>query len=279
MAVIALLLGVAQDGGVPQAGCDCPTCRRAWEDPRWRHPVVCLGLVDEEEGFYLIDATPDFPEQLRTLSASLPGGRLSGILLTHAHVGHYTGLIHLGKEVQDVRGVPLYVSQRMARFLQENAPWSGLVRRGNVELRVIEPETPFHLSPRLSVTPIPVPHRDEYSDTLAFLVRGATKALFYCPDIDSWDRWDRDLRGFLAGVNIALLDGTFFSADELGRGVEEVPHPPVYETAKELAGTRCDVRFIHLNHTNPLWQPGPERSWLYRQGFQVGRVGDRWRLG
>jgi len=275
----AILLGIAQDGGIPQAGCGCRNCRRAWRDPGFRFPVACLGLADEAEGkSWIIDATPHFPEQLRTLTSLFPRCRFAGILLTHAHVGHYVGLIHLGKEVQDVKGLPLYVSRRMARFLEENAPWSGLVQRGNVELEIVEPGKTFALSPRLSVTPIPVPHRDEYSDTLAFSVRGTAKRLFYCPDIDSWDRWDRDLRGFLSEVDIALLDGTFFGPEEIGRGIGEVPHPPVRETARELNGAACDVRFIHLNHTNPLLHPGPERSWLHRQGFRVGRVGDRWSL-
>lgn len=277
--VTVILLGIAQDGGIPQAGCGCRNCRRAWWDPGFRFPVACLGLADEAEGkSWIIDATPHFPAQLRMLTSLFPTCRFAGILLTHAHVGHYVGLIHLGKEVQDLKGLPLYVSRRMARFLEENAPWSGLVQRGNVELELIEPGKAFALSPRLSVTPIPVPHRDEYSDTLAFSVQGTVKRLFYCPDIDSWDRWDRDLRGFLSEVDIALLDGTFFSPEEIGRRMGEVPHPPVHETVRELNGTACDVRFIHLNHTNPLLHPGPERSWLHRHGFRVGRVGDRWSL-
>lgn len=279
MGVTAVLLGVAQDGGVPQAGCGCPTCRRAWRNPEFRVPVACLGLMDHGEGkAWMIDATPDFPEQLHRLGSLARDCVLSGLLITHAHVGHYAGLIHLGKEVQDTRALPVYVSERMADFLSKNAPWAGLIARGNVELHLVEPGREISLSPRLSVIGFPVPHRDEYSDTLAFLARGAKKALFYCPDIDSWERWERDLKGFLSDIDVALLDGTFFRVDELGERTGEVPHPPVTETVKLLTGLTCDVRFIHLNHTNPLLLPGKERDWLCAQGFRVGQVGDLWEL-
>lgn len=279
MAVTAWLLGVAQDGGVPQAGCGCPNCRRAWQDPGFRVPVACLGLADHtERKAWLIDATPDFPEQLHRLTALAPGCSLSGILLTHAHAGHYIGLIHLGKEVQDVRALPVYVSVRMRDFLSKNAPWSGLITRGNIRLQIIEPGCEISLSPELSIISVPVPHRDEYSDTLAFVVQGRKRRLFYCPDIDAWTRWEHDLSEFVSEMHISLLDGTFFSSDELGEAIREVPHPPVRETVELLSCPKGDVRFVHLNHTNPLLLPGRERSWLYAKGFLVGEVGDRWEL-
>jgi pyrroloquinoline quinone biosynthesis protein B len=129
------------------------------------------------------------------------------------------------------------------------------------------------------MTPLPVPHRDEYSDTLAFVVRGGGWRLFYCPDVDAWDRWDRDLRQFVSGMDVALLDGTFFSTQELpGRDISQIPHPLAADTAERLAGVDCDVRLIHLNHTNPLLGPAPERGWLESQGLGVGAVGARWRL-
>jgi pyrroloquinoline quinone biosynthesis protein B len=288
MGVETILLGTAQDGGLPQAGCECAHCRAAWQDPTLRRWVVCLGLVDREANqSWLIDATPDFREQLHALSDLAPSCALSGILLTHAHTGHYAGLVHLGREAWNTDHLPVYASARMAGFLKAHAPWAQLVQRGNIDLQRLVPEEVVALSPRLSVTPLAVPHRDEHSDTLAFVVQGPRQRLFYCPDIDSWNRWDRDLQSFLSGIDIALLDGTFAHASELpGRRLDEVPHPLVTDTAGRLAwpnsdvrpDMRMDVRLVHLNHSNPLNQPGPEREWLAARGIGVGERGARWRL-
>jgi pyrroloquinoline quinone biosynthesis protein B len=242
--------------------------------------VACLALVDRAaRQSWLIDATPDLREQLHKLHELVPECPLVGILLTHAHVGHYAGLIHLGREAMDAQGLPLHVSSRMAGFLRANGPWSQLVEQGNVRLQVVMPEQEIPLSPQLAMTPLPVPHRKEFSDTLAHLVTGPRRRLLYCPDIDAWDRWDRDLRDLVLEVDIALLDGTFFSAAELpGRALTQIPHPLVTDTAERLADADCDVRLIHLNHSNPLLRSGPERDWLEEQGIKVGARGDSWSL-
>lgn len=135
MSVEAILLGTAQDAGVPQAGCYCSNCQRARTDPTQRQWVACLGLIDHTtHQSWLIDATPDFREQLHPLRQLAPDCPLAGIILTHAHIGHYTGLIHLGLEVMNAQHLPLYVTTRMAHFLSHNAPWSHLVNRGHVSL-------------------------------------------------------------------------------------------------------------------------------------------------
>ena len=228
---------------------------------------------------WLIDATPDLPAQLHALGQAAPGATLAGILLTHAHTGHYAGLIHLGREAWATRRLPLYASARLAAFLRADAPWSLLVEWGHVELRPLVPGRRLALSPRLRVTPLAVPHRDELSDTLAFLVRGPARRLLYCPDTDAWDRWDVDVRDLVSGVDAALLDGTFYDETELpGRDLAQIPHPLAVDTARRLAGVAADVRLVHLNHSNPLHHPGPQRDRLAAQGIGVGLPGDRWRL-
>jgi pyrroloquinoline quinone biosynthesis protein B len=281
MSVEAILLGIAQDGGVPQAGCDCANCSQAWGDPAFRQFVACLGLVDHaSHQSWLIDATPDFREQLHALHNLAPDCPLAGIVLTHAHMGHYTGLVHLGREAMEMRDLPVYATPRLASFLLDNAPWSQLVTLRNIELRLLAPGTDIQLSPNLHLTPLLVPHRDGLSDTLALVVRGLSRRLFYCPDIDTWDKWEHNLRDFVTEMDIVLLDATFFSADELlGRDLSEIPHPLVTDTAERLAGVDCDVRLIHLNHTNPLLVPGPERDGLAARGISVGAFGERWVLG
>jgi pyrroloquinoline quinone biosynthesis protein B len=280
MTIEAFLLGTAQDGGVPQAGCNCPNCAAAHRDPTLRRLVACLGLVDQGAGqSWLIDATPDLREQVHLLQELAPDCALAGILLTHAHVGHYAGLIHLGREAWNTAGLPLYATARMAAFLRQNAPWSQLVELGNVALHPLVPGEEVRLTPRLGVTPVAVPHRAEFADTLAFVVCGAQRKLLYCPDTDNWDQWERDIRTFVNEMDIALLDATFYRSEELpGRELGQIPHPLAADTAERLAGVDCDVRLIHLNHSNPLHRAGPERAGLAERGIGMGMCSDKWEL-
>ena len=118
------VLGTAQDGGYPQAGCVDACCEAAWSEPSLRRMPACLGLADPaSRSRWIIDCTPAFPGQLRQFDAAAgPGWGLDGIFLTHAHVGHYVGLYHLGREVMGLGGVPVYCSERMASFIRENEP-------------------------------------------------------------------------------------------------------------------------------------------------------------
>jgi pyrroloquinoline quinone biosynthesis protein B len=275
----AVVLGIAQDGGVPHAGCHQALCIEARRDPAKRRLVASLGLVDAAAGKrFLIDATPDFAEQMERL-----GGLPDGVLLTHAHIGHYLGLAQLGREVLGARGVPVYCTPSMAKFLRENRPWSRLVALENIAIREIRIDEEFALTPSLHVTAIRVPHRDEDSDTVAFLVRGLSRRLLWLPDIDKWEKWDRTLPEFLRDPKtIAFVDGTFFSADEIpGRSIAQIPHPLVPETVARLAGepaTAGRIFFVHLNHTNRLLWDQKALEELEGKGIGVAKEGQRIRL-
>ena len=280
-----LVLGIAQDGGLPQAGCNQPHCERAWNDISMRRSVASLAIVDPlTRERWMIDATPDFALQLRRLDQAAPrhpNGVLQGIFLTHAHIGHYTGLMHLGREVMGARGVPVYAMPRMAGFLRTSGPWEQLVTLGNIEIRPLAQATAVPLNPRISITPLLVPHRDEYSETAGFIVRGPSGSLLYIPDIDKWERWETAIESLIRNVDIALLDGTFYAEGELpGRSMAEIPHPFIVETLARTAplnaSERAKVRFIHLNHTNPALDPKSEaRREIERAGAGVAGEGER----
>ncbi len=278
----ALVLGVAQDAGHPQAACRRPCCERAHRDPSLGHMPCALGLVSENGQRWLIDATPALPAQLARLAAATPvrpDAGLDGVLLTHAHMGHYTGLVHLGQEAAHLRGVPVWVMPRMRAFLEGSAPWEQLVRHGNITLHDLTADEPVTLAPDLTVTPILVPHRDEYSETVAFRVEGQERSALWLPDIDSWDAWDRELEEVISSVDIAWVDGSFFSAEELpGRDLTKIRHPRIADTLERLsplpAQLRGRVRFVHLNHTNPvLDRASAEHQRVVRAGSHVAVEG------
>jgi pyrroloquinoline quinone biosynthesis protein B len=274
--VEAVVLGIAQDGGVPHAGCHQPLCEEARRDCSKRVRVASLGLLDPAAGRrFLIDATPDFGEQIEAL-----GGVPDAILLTHAHIGHYLGLAQLGREVLGTRRVLVFCTPSMAAFLRGNRPWSRLVAEQNIVLRPIEPGVEFDLTPSLHAIAIRVPHRDEDSDTVAFLVRGPTRPILWLPDIDKWEKWDRRPERLLQNDGlVAFLDGTFFAADEIpGRTIADIPHPLVPETLARFpngAAPPGRLFFVHLNHTNRLLWDTKALEDLEKHGAAVAREGQR----
>lgn len=293
------VLGIAQDGGYPHAGCRKACCARLWKDPRGRRHVSSLALVDPRTGErWLFDASPDFPAQLQhlnELAAALPATLpreaaladhlgLAGIFLTHAHIGHYTGLMMLGREAIGARGVPVFAMPRMREFLRGNGPWSQLVTLGNIEIRSLEAGNAQTIGRDLTVEPFLVPHRDEFSETVGFLVSGPSRRVLFLPDIDKWERWDRRIEDLLAGVDRAYLDGTFFAEGEIpGRSMAEVPHPFIRESLARFDALppreRAKIRFIHLNHTNPALDPAsPAREAIEHAGMAVAEEGERFDL-
>jgi pyrroloquinoline quinone biosynthesis protein B len=277
-----IVLGTAQDGGVPHLGCRQSVCERARRDPAQTRWVTSLAVVDTEaKQVFLIDATPDVRPQLDYLArhpdAPPPVGRnpVSGLILTHAHIGHYTGLIQFGKEVMATRSLPAWCTPRMAAFLRANGPWSGLIKDDHISLLEVAPvqpeDEPLGLTAGFSVRMFPVPHRQEWSDTVGLELIGPSRRLLYITDIDRWSDWYWDIRDVVAPCAYALLDGCFYSGGELGgRDMSQVPHPLITETMDRLAGSAAAVYFTHLNHTNPAIEPdSPERRVIEERGFQV----------
>ena len=249
LAPYIMVLGIAQDGGYPQAGCVRPDCVAAWKNPALRRHVASLAIVDPiSNQRWMIDATPDFAEQLSMLDSP----KLDGILLTHAHIGHYLGLTQLGREVMGTRDVKVYAMPRMRAFLEHNGPWDQLVRLHNVAIESLEDGQEVKLNERITITPMIVPHRDEYSETVGFIVRGPSRSFLWLPDIDKWERWTTAIESVVARVDLAFVDGTFHDGRELpGRDLSEIPHPLMIETMKRLTAYSSKVRFIHLNQSNP----------------------------
>ena len=272
-----LVLGIVQDGGIPQAGCRKRCCTGG------RHEdVSSLALVEPAaHRWWLFDATPDLRAQLVRVAAEAPACSLAGIFLTHAHVGHYTGLMHLGREAMGAHDVHVWAMPRMTDFLTHNGPWDQLVRLHNIELKALHADSTVTLGDSLDVTPFRVPHRDEYSETVGFRIASNRGVVVFVPDIDKWERWDRDVGALVAHVNAAYLDGTFFDGDELpGRDMSVIRHPYIVESLARFASlpetARARIHFIHLNHTNRAAIAGtPERRRVEAAGCRVAKAGER----
>jgi len=279
-----MVLGIGQDGGAPQAG--------SHTDPRWidsknAHYATSLGLVDPASGKrWMFEATPDFRHQWYDLDtfAGLRSTRLpDGVFLTHAHIGHYAGLMFLGHESIGAQGVPVFALPKMAAYLASNGPWSQLVKYNNIDLNVMQPSLPVPLGENIHVTPFIVPHRQEFSEVAGFIIEGPSKRIGFIPDIDSWEDWDSigvRLEAFLATLDIAFLDGTFYANGEIpGRDMSGFPHPFISHTMSRLNSaadsTKAKVVFIHLNHTNQGLQPDSDayRS-ILDAGFRIAKRGE-----
>lgn len=277
-----MVVGIAQDGGYPQAGCRKACCEAVRRGEVSRRQVSGLALLDPASGAYwLFDATPDIGGQMRMADDRLTrtGRPPAGIFLTHAHIGHYTGLMHLGREAMGAKAVLVHAMPRMRAFLEGNGPWGQLVTLGNIGLHRLRADSTIDLGNGVRVTPFLVPHRDEYSETVGYRIEGPSKRILYIPDIDKWSRWDRDIRSLLSDCDIAFLDGTFFDGAELpGRDMREIPHPSVTESMELFGnlpeGLRRRVCFIHFNHTNPLLRKDSD-AWkrVRSNGYGVGEEG------
>lgn len=281
---VVTLLGTAQDGGRPQAGCQRNCCQNLGQD-EVQYPVS-LGICDDEGATHLVEATRALAEQLKLWGHH----DISTVFLTHAHFGHVDGLGLFGRETLNASGIRLFSSPLMANLLHETPHWKLMLEQGVFLHTILDPLHPLHLSASLTVEAVSIPHRAELSDMQAYVFRGPSKSLLFLPDQDSWEETltyhhCEDLRTWFSSiaVDIVLLDGTFWSVDELSvRLQHEVPHPPVSETISRLGHRRDgdpEVIFIHLNHTNPLHRrDASERKLVEEAGWSIGEQGMQFRL-
>ena len=256
-----VILGTIQDAGSPQLNCHLECCERLHNNPDQSRMVVSLGLIEPaNEKKFIIEASPDISQQLSFLSkyedfsnSDIP----NGVLLTHAHTGHYTGLLEFGKESVNTSEVPVYAMPRMKEFLSQNGPWNQLVTEKNIFFHDLNAEKQTELTSNFKIIPFLVPHRDEYSETVGYKIIGPNKSVLFIPDIDKWEKWEKDIIEEVQKVDYAFIDATFFDMNELAdRDMSEVPHPFMTETSELFKNQPIEeknkIYFIHFNHTNPI---------------------------
>ena len=276
------ILGNVQDAGLPHIGCQHKFCKDKFNEFE-EYFTTSLAVVDPvDEKYILFEATPDLPYQLNYLDKKIFKKFLlpESIFLTHAHIGHYAGLIYFGREALGSKGLKVNALPKMANFLQTNGPWSQLVDIDNIKIQNLNFGVSVSELKNITVTPIKVPHRDEYSETAAFIIEGKTKKALFIPDIDKWEKWDKDLKQLVNEFDYLFLDATFYNSKEINRDISEIPHPLVLETINLLDSlsneSKNKVYFIHMNHTNLMLDPTSELSkFIYSKGYNIARVGQR----
>ena len=288
--VCITVLGTAQDGGFPQPGCIRECCQRVRSNEALRRYPVSLGIMGSDGSTHLIEASRYMGEQFEIWDGyGSSEEQLSSLSITHAHLGHVDGLGLFGKEVMGFKHLKVHCSQSVAALIERNPMWHALCNQGVIQPKIWAPNVAFEPSQGCGFTirAIPVPHRDELSDNHALLIESDDQNLLFMPDHDTWDdtlvgasirQWLRDL-----SVNIALIDGTFWDQNELkNRDMSEIPHPTVCESLERLGPKQdadVDIRFIHLNHTNPLCNPeSNESNKLASNGWLVANEGDSFTL-
>lgn len=279
-----VVLGTLQDGGSPHAGCNKKCCKALFKKADSARKVVCLGLIDPiNKQTWLFEATPDISSQMKMLK-NLAGFQTtetpSGIFLTHAHIGHYSGLMYLGREAMNAQKVPVFALPRMKNFLENNGPWSQLVKLQNIELKELQENLPCLVSKTFTITAFCVPHRDEFSETVGYKIQGPDKSVLFIPDIDKWEKWDKNIVEEIKKVDYAFIDATFYSGEEINhRNIKEIPHPFVIESCQLFDSIptleKNKVHFIHFNHSNPLLIMGDkEYMKLKNKGYNIATFGD-----
>ena len=273
-------MGVVQDGGLPHLGSNKLCC----ENIEQKRYVTSIMLVNNENNkSYLFDASPDINEQLNFMGDRIKKD-LKGVFLTHAHIGHYTGLMYFGREALNSKLINVYAMPRMKKFLEQNGPWSQLVSLENISINEINSNSKISVDPNVTIQPVEVPHRAEFSETVGYKIYGPNKTVLFIPDIDKWYLWEKSIIDEIKQVDYALIDATFYDSEEVNyRDLSEIPHPFVVESM-ELFDSISDeekkkIFFIHLNHTNPLLDKDSDQyKFVKDKGYNVAEEGMKLKL-
>lgn len=277
------VLGTIQDGGFPQIDCNKACCLNQWLSPKKKF-VSSIAVVDEsEKKQWIIDASPEIKFQTKLLKEKTNIKDIEGVFLTHAHIGHYTGLMYYGNEAAGSRDLRVYAMPKMKKFLENNGPWNHLLKKRNIKLIKLSKNKTINISANLKIKPFLVPHREDYSETVGFEIATSEKKLIYIPDIDNWEKWNISITELIKNIDFALVDGTFFSEIEIERDISLIPHPLVKDSLKLFSNLKATERnkiiFTHFNHTNPLIdESSKEHREVLSKGFRMAKEGDNFYL-
>ncbi|HVK00734.1 MAG TPA: pyrroloquinoline quinone biosynthesis protein PqqB [Gemmatimonadales bacterium] len=299
-----ILLGTAAGGGFPQWNCWCPTCRIARREPARARPRSQSSAAVSADGrrWFLLNASPDVHAQLARIPGPEPRGMrhvpIEGVVLTDAELDHTLGIVLL----REGRYLQLYATPAAQSVIERDSSMLP-VTRAFAEVRVeplaIGGSTALGYRDGcpagLTVTAFPVPagpprfaSEDLPGHTVGLLVRDdATGGV--CAFVPGCGGLDRTLLDRLAGAELVLFDGTFWTDDELialgigqrtARAMDHLPVSGPDGSLEQLAALPARHRvYTHINNTNPmLIEDSPQRLEVERHGLVVGADGMRFTL-
>jgi pyrroloquinoline quinone biosynthesis protein B len=293
--VLVRILGSAAGGGFPQWNCRCEICEAARGGERaYARTQSSLAIRGREGPWFLVNASPDARQQLEGLHDVTPNGLraapIAGVLLTDAEIDHTAGLLLLRESATPVR---VYGDAGVRRALREGfGVLTVLERYCGLEWRTLHAGEPTELEGSSLVVESFASGGDapRYLDGsgieleasgLRFLDRADGSVATYVPGMA---HVDGDILARLAASDLVLVDGTFWTDDELPRlgytrrGAHDMGHLPLsgadgtIEVLRSLARPRKVL--VHINNTNPiLLEDSRERAAVSAAGIEVGYDG------
>lgn len=292
------VLGSSAGGGFPQWNCNCQQCDglrrgRIRATPRTQSSIA---VTADGSDWLLVNASPDILTQIRDNPELQPARALrdsgiAAVLLMDAQIDHVTGLLMLRERRTPL---PLLATPEVLSDIGTGFPITRILAH---YCGVVPTELPIDGSavdipalPGLRVQTIaldsqPPPYspfrgRPRPGDNVGLLLENPTTGarVFYAPGLGAVTP---ALHALMASCAVVLVDGTFWTEDEMIRGglsakpAAEMGHLPqsgpggmIEQLDRLPAGVRKVL--IHINNTNPiLVDDGPERAELTRHGIEV----------
>lgn len=297
------ILGSAAGGAFPQWNCACENCRslRAGKFRGKARTQTQVAICEESAPWFLLGASPDLRAQIEATPELHPREGLrqspiAGVVLANADLDHVLGLLLL-RELQPLR---IYATASVHRILKEHNSFFRMLERvaGQAVWQDIPLESEFRLSDAggnssgivcrafsldkhypAYVAPEHQAQLAPKEASLGFMIESHSgKRLSYMPAVPGLDD---GLLQQIDGCDVLLLDGTFWSDDELirvqggGQTARAMGHTPVQAILSRLAEVKRPRKiFLHINNTNPMLD---EASPQYRQvrgaGWEVAEDG------
>jgi len=262
-----------------------------------RRTRASIAVTMESDKYILFDAGHDLKTQLESngitprpdvVGKTKRESRIDSIFLTHGHADHTVGLAEFctGKSF----GLPVYGPQDLVEFLfgTDDEPnyfgALGRLARDYVKPVPLAKEVSVTRLGAVQVKGFEVPHTQVLEDgrrypssTYAYEIVQGGKRVVYAPDLGRLDEW---LLKYLNGVDVFIMDATFWWNDELKR-ISGIPvtsyqlgHVPQAEAVNILEDLNIGrVIYTHFNHTNPVIKDGSERAFVEEKGQEIAYDG------
>jgi pyrroloquinoline quinone biosynthesis protein B len=286
-----LVLGAAAGGGLPQWNCGCRNCRDARLGKIASATQSSLAVTLDGQSWAVLNASPDIRVQLQHCPSmhpqSLRHSPLRAVLLTNGDIDHIAGLLSLREQSP----FSLFATAGLLDVLAANPVFNALPAAvGRHPVRLSED---FELLPGLRATVFPVPGKVPLfmeggqvqtdligEQTVGVRLTDGTKTAYYIPGCSGVSA---ELLEILADADQVFFDGTLWHDQEMiqsGTGTKTGQRRGHISISGAEGSIAClqtvdaAKTFIHINNTNPIWQPGSaERAQVLAAGWTIAADG------